>query len=496
MPRRWSWCLVSCCCFLFFWTGLVIASEDRMLEDLEEPEDALRTRELEFSPEKRINVFEGQTLPLRITVVLRGAADNGTDGVLVRVMASDTSVATVLGPDEGTVVQNGTAYNVSVEGVFLGYTHLKFELCSPDDTEGHNCTRVKYIVAVLRDPTLLQRIFPYLIGFMVSVNYINMGCQIDLKVVLDVLKKPVPPILGIACQFIFMPLVSYGIGLLLLPNVLMRFGIFMLGCSPGGNSSNLWTLMFDGDVTLSITMTFISTIASVGMMPLWIFLLGRQMSPETGSLQIPFANIVLSLVGLVVPLAIGMLIWRFKPTWAEKAQKCIKPLTLVVLIVILGLSVTVNQYIFLLMTWKSFLCGALISWSAYAFGAFAAFLGRLNRAQLIAVSIEIAFQNSGIAVVVLFTSLNQPDADLVIVPVVCQAILQGIPLYLLYIALRLRKCVLDRMHPNKKVEPVPACDTELAECCKLSANGRTHSEDAATDLEANGVLVDSRKSKL
>lgn len=143
------------------------------------------------------------------------------------------------------------------------------------------------------------------------------------------------------------------------------------------------------------------------------------------------------------------------------------------------------------MTWKSFLCGALISWSAYAFGAFAAFLGRLNRAQIIAVSIEIAFQNSGIAVVVLFTSLHQPDADLVIVPVVCQAILQGIPLYLLYIVLRLRKCVLNRMHPDKKVEPVPVCEAELGELCKVPANGRPNE-----NPETNGVLVDDYKSKL
>ncbi|CAN8004043.1 unnamed protein product [Ixodes hexagonus] len=491
MLRRWSvLCLLGC----YLWTT-VAASEDRMLEDLEESAGLVGTRELVFSPERRINVFEGQTLPLQVTVLLQGGSGNETGGIVVKVTAVDTSVATVVEPQEETVLQNGTAFNVSIEGVFLGYTHLKFELCTPNEVEGQNCTRIRYVVAVLRDPSTLQRMFPYLIGFMVSVNYINMGCQIDLRVVLDVLKKPIPPILGIACQFIFMPLVSYGIGLLLLPNALMRFGIFMLGCSPGGNSSNLWTLMFDGDVTLSITMTFISTIASVGMMPLWIFLLGRHMSPETGSLQIPFANIVLSLVGLAVPLAIGMLIWRFRPKWAQKAQKCIKPLTLVVLVFILVLSVTVNQYIFLLMTWKSFLCGALISWSAYAFGAFAAFLGRLNRAQIIAVSIEIAFQNSGIAVVVLFTSLNQPDADLVIVPVVCQAILQGIPLYLLYIALRIKKCFLDRMHPEKKVEPVPVCETELQDCCKVPVNSRPN-QDAAVDLEANGVLVEGQKSKL
>ena len=52
---------------------------------------------------------------------------------------------------------------------------------------------------------------------------------------------------------------------------LFRLGLFVLGCSPGGNGSNFWTLLLNGDINLSITMTFVSTVAALGMMPLWIF---------------------------------------------------------------------------------------------------------------------------------------------------------------------------------------------------------------------------------
>jgi sodium/bile acid cotransporter 3/5 len=41
-------------------------------------------------------------------------------------------------------------------------------------------------------------------------------------------------------------------------------GMFMMGCSPGGGSSNMFSKLLNGDMSLSITMTTISTFASLG----------------------------------------------------------------------------------------------------------------------------------------------------------------------------------------------------------------------------------------
>ncbi|XP_075528928.1 ileal sodium/bile acid cotransporter-like [Dermacentor variabilis] len=451
-----------------------------------------------FTPPGRIDVQEEQDVVVRVSFTTPG---NRT----VSVTSADTGVATV---DVSQVYLqagvNGTGFNLTVRGVFVSYTKIFFKTCLLEDDAETNCTENSYLVAVLRNPTVLQQSFPYLIAIIVSINYVSMGCQIDLKLIVDTLKKPLPPFLGCACQFLFMPLVSYGMGLLLLENALMRFGIFMLGCSPGGNSSNLWTLIFNGDVALSVTMTFVSTIASIGMMPLWVFILGRHMSPETGALRIPFSNIIASLAGLAVPLAIGMAVHRFKPKWALALTKYIKPITIIVLIAILVLSVTVNKYIFLLMTWQALLCGALVSWSAYAFGALAAFVGRLSRAQIIAVAIEIAFQNSGIAVVILYTSLPLPDADLVIVPVVCQAILQGVPLYVLYTAKRIQSCVSKRLHPDEKRIPEstssePEVESGLFPAKAADGDARASAmpnKDALQELQDVATDFEEKKSRL
>ena len=101
------------------------------------------------------------------------------------------------------------------------------------------------------------------------------------------------PIVGFVSQFLFMPLFSFLVGWIITDdylfrsdqkainaslaninlNLLLRLGLFVLGTCPGGTGSNFWTLLLNGDINLSITMTFVSTVAALGMMPLWIFLM-------------------------------------------------------------------------------------------------------------------------------------------------------------------------------------------------------------------------------
>lgn len=52
--------------------------------------------------------------------------------------------------------------------------------------------------------------------------------------------------------------------MLMIDDSLKGFGLLVMGVCPGGLASNFWTLLLDGDVNLSITMTFVSSIAAMG----------------------------------------------------------------------------------------------------------------------------------------------------------------------------------------------------------------------------------------
>lgn len=96
--------------------------------------------------------------------------------------------------------------------------------------------------------------------------------------------------------------------------------------------SNFWTLLLNGDINLSITMTFVSTVSALGMMPLWIFLLGSWLSDD--DLIIPYGQLMMTLVSLVLPISLGMWI-RFRFTKGAKIMKAIiVPFTLLTVLFI------------------------------------------------------------------------------------------------------------------------------------------------------------------
>ncbi len=57
---------------------------------------------------------------------------------------------------------------------------------------------------------------------------------------------------------------AFGIAMLLKLQGGKALGFFASGCAPGGGASNMYTYLLNGDVSLSITMTLISTFASLG----------------------------------------------------------------------------------------------------------------------------------------------------------------------------------------------------------------------------------------
>ena len=42
------------------------------------------------------------------------------------------------------------------------------------------------------------------------------------------------------------------------------FGVIVVACAPGGGGSNIWAMLYGGDLDLSLAMTFFSKILAVG----------------------------------------------------------------------------------------------------------------------------------------------------------------------------------------------------------------------------------------
>lgn len=147
----------------------------------------------------------------------------------------------------------------------------------------------------------------------------------------------------------------------------------------------------------------------------------------------PFANLIGSMVAFTLPLLCGLLIKQYRPEWAKVTARYVKPATIAIVVVTLLATSIVYSFIFLLFTWSMFISGIGVALAGYGSGALGAYLCKLPKDQIIAVSIEVAFQNAGIAFILLLFSLPAPASDIAGVPVVAQLLATSIPLWFLLV---------------------------------------------------------------
>ncbi len=227
----------------------------------------------------------------------------------------------------------------------------------------------------------------------------------------ETLKRPVGPAIGFVCQFLLMPVIAFCLGFSFPDSPSLRLGLFVTGVSPGGGGSNIWTLMFGGNLNLSLTMTAISTLAAFFMMPAWIFTLGRVIFDD-GEIVIPYAKISMYATCLVVPLCIGLLIARYLPRVSAFLVRILKPMALFFIMFILVFGVWANLYMFKLMSWKVIVTGMALPWLGFAFGCTVARLSGRPVEDVTAIAIETGLQNTGVSIFVLWFTYDHPLGDL------------------------------------------------------------------------------------
>ena len=132
--------------------------------------------------------------------------------------------------------------------------------------------------------------------------------------------KKVGFLIGCLSQYGFMPAISLALAAAADLDKLSTIGVLLVGISPGGSTSNLYTMWTNGNVALSVSMSAFSTVTSFGMIPLLYFLYVRTALGVTdAALQLPIANIIISLFfSIIVPICLGMLIRRFNDSTQPK----------------------------------------------------------------------------------------------------------------------------------------------------------------------------------
>jgi BASS family bile acid:Na+ symporter len=159
---------------------------------------------------------------------------------------------------------------------------------------------------------MLTELETKLLGIMMMVIMLGMGASLTFKDFRIAFRKPQGILVGLVCQYGIMPFLGYLLAVALGLPPALAIGLILMGCMPGGTTSNIFTYFSKGTLALSIMMTICSTLAAVAMVPLLLEFYS-QMKGLPSEYSVPAANVAQVLVVLIVPTIIGMLLRKWNP---------------------------------------------------------------------------------------------------------------------------------------------------------------------------------------
>ena len=199
----------------------------------------------------------------------------------------------------------------------------------------------------------------------------------------------------------------------------------LVACSPGGSSSNVFSMLAKGDVALSVTLTACSSIITLFTLPLimaWV----TQSVGEAVDIHLPIGKLLVqNIVLMVVPISIGFVVNLFKPVAAEKIHNVLKRIAMPALVLLVTIfffqhkQTIVEQFGSLGLTMSVLIlattfCGALMAW-----------IFRLTTKERRTLVIEIGMQNAAQAITIACSPLIFNN-EVIAIPAIIYALMMNL----------------------------------------------------------------------
>ena len=274
-------------------------------------------------------------------------------------------------------------------------------------------------IAVTVFPVLILAAFAVSLAVPAQLSPLSAGTDVALGIIMFgmgltltppdfalVARRPLQVLVGVVAQFVIMPTLAWILAKVFGLDPALAAGVILVGCAPGGTSSNVISYLAKGDVALSVTMTSISTLLAPLMTPLLTgWLAGRYMPVDAGAMAMSIVKMVLVPVvgGLVVRVLFARAVERVLPAmpWVSVLGICY-----VVLAVVSKSAEKILSAGLLILVVVA--CHNVLGY-LFGYGA-GRMLGRDSRVCR-TISIEVGMQNSGLAAT-LAASYFSPEAAL------------------------------------------------------------------------------------
>ncbi|MGF6253380.1 bile acid:sodium symporter family protein [Ensifer sp. LBL] len=239
-------------------------------------------------------------------------------------------------------------------------------------------------------PDIFKQITPYIVTLLGIIMF-GMGLTISLDDFKEVAKRPFEVGIGVVSQFLIMPLLAVLLTAVIPMSPEVAAGVILVGCCPGGTSSNVMTYLSKGDVALSVACTSVTTLLAPIVTPFIVWTFASQYLPVDATAM--FMSIVKV---VLLPLALGFFLQKLLPGLVKAAVPALPLVSVAGIVLIVAAVVGASKGAIASSGLLIFAVVALHNGLGYLLGFFAAKAAGLSLAKRKAIAIEVGMQNSGL----------------------------------------------------------------------------------------------------
>ncbi|TGN55702.1 bile acid:sodium symporter family protein [Paracoccus liaowanqingii] len=240
-------------------------------------------------------------------------------------------------------------------------------------------------------PETFRQLTPWIVTLLGIIMF-GMGLTISARDFGEVLRRPLDVGVGVASQFIIMPLLAVALTHIIPMPPEVAAGVILVGCCPGGTSSNVMTYLAKGDTALSVACTSVTTLMAPVVTPFLVLMFAREYLPVDAWAM--FQSIVKV---VLLPLALGLLAQRLVPGVVRAAIPALPLVSVTGIVLIVAAVVGASKGAIVQSGLMIFAVVVLHNLLGYLIGYLAARAAGLELAGRKAIAIEVGMQNSGLA---------------------------------------------------------------------------------------------------
>jgi len=227
-----------------------------------------------------------------------------------------------------------------------------------------------------------------------GIIMLSMGMTLGRQDYRILAQRPFDILIGTIAQFTIMPLIAIMLATTFNLSDGLTLGLVLVGCCPGGVSSNIMTFLCKGDVAFSVGMTTVSTIVAPVATPLLVNYLVGQRIDINGWSMFEFMLMV-----TILPVGLGsffnIVFGKFETF--KKIRQIMPGVAVIGFALIVGGVIAYHGEKFLESGLVIFMCIFCHNALGYLLGFTAARVFKMSTAKKRTLAIEVGVQNAGLA---------------------------------------------------------------------------------------------------